>query len=75
MNNAEQHISFINSLFKGIKSTLHTEFIQPTMNDIFIITNNVLVSNNLITIKKYTIEGIGYNNIFTFCLLQSLYLT
>lgn len=65
MNNTSQYIGAINSLLKGLKSTLHAEFIWPSVEGIVIATNNVPASSNLTTIKKYikSIEGISQNEV------------
>jgi len=65
INNAGHYVNFINSLLKGLKSTLQAEFIQLSAESITITTNNVPASNDLSTIKKYikSIEGIGQNEV------------
>jgi len=65
MNNAGLHVNFINSLLKGIKSTLRAEFIRPATKSIIITTNNVPAPGDLSVMERYvkSIEGIGVNEV------------
>jgi len=77
MNNTGLHVNFINSLLKGIKSTLRAEFIRPTTKSIIITTNNIPAPSDLSVIERYIkfIEGIGLNEVTVPRLPQSkLYL-
>ena len=73
MGEASTHIFQINSLLKGIKSTMHTEFICPCAGGLSIVTNNIPNPSDLSTIEKYfkSIKGLNTNNILSPRLPQS----
>ena len=73
MEDTGSYVHYINNLLKNIKSTLHTEFIQPCARGISITTNNVPATSNLTMIEKYfkLIKGINNNEVLTPHLLQS----
>jgi len=51
MEDTGSYVHYINNLLKNIKSTLHTEFIQPCARGISITTNNVPATSNLTVMK------------------------
>ena len=73
MGEASTHIFQINSLLKGIKSTMHTEFMRPCTGRISIVTNNVPNPSDLSTIEKYfkSVDGLNSNDMLSPRLPQS----
>ena len=65
MNNVGLHVNSINSMLKGIKSTLRAEFIRPATQSIIITTNNVPAPSDLSIIERYikSIDSIGINEV------------
>jgi len=60
MNNAEaiilqanEHISNINRLLKGVKSDVLADFVYSNNKEVVITTNKIVVTSNLNIVEKY----------------------